>query len=70
MPAGKVTINLPEGMDEAQFNQLFGTWRKQRVEGTAKGKATAAAIKALKARHQEEYDSLYEDELRKQKAGK
>lgn len=69
MPAEKkVSITLPEGMDEAQFTQLFGTWQKQRVTGKQKGTATAKAIKRLIANHQDEYDDIYDDEYKRAKA--
>ena len=63
----KVPVELPEGMDPAKFQQLFGTWQKQRVEGQTKGKATTAAMKRLKDAHTEDYNRFYEEELAKAK---
>lgn len=67
MPAGKVMVTLPEGMDEAKFNELFGTFQKQRVTGKLKGTATTKAVKRLITAHQAEYDGFYDDEYAKAK---
>ena len=62
MPGKKVSVDLPEGMDEAQFAQLFGTFQKQRITGKLKGTATTKAVKRLIVAHQPEYDRFYDEE--------
>ena len=63
--ANTATITLPEGMSVADFNKLFDSFNKNRVYTAKRDKCVRTALTNLKARHEPEYQTLLNAELKK-----
>ena len=53
-----VAIKLPDGMSQVEFEKLFATFQKQRVNTAAKDKAVRQATREVLQAHKDEYDAL------------